>query len=81
MYQKLCNVPGQIAINSRSSNPTLRALRFKWMRQTLNEQLHISCVLVSESKRENNKENMYEENIFLSNLHYLKFRGWMKNRE
>lgn len=41
MYQKLCTMPGQIAINSMSSNPTLRAFRFKWMRQTLNEQLHI----------------------------------------
>lgn len=40
-YQKLCTMPGQIAINSMSSNPTLRAFRFKWMRQTLNEQLHI----------------------------------------
>ena len=39
------------------------------------------CVLVSESKRDKKKENMYEENIFLSNLHYSKFRGWMKNEE
>ena len=32
------------------------------------------CIYISEKKRKNNKENMYEENIFLPNLHYSKFR-------